>query len=142
MSQRELPLILFCNFYYATACSLLLMMAAAAATRGYASRFNKTAQHTSKLSGRQWVQELLSGHEDRIHNALGMHKGVFIQLVATLGRDAAVHDTRYVSAEEQIAIFLHYTRRGLSNRALQERFQRSADTVSKCINVSLNCFIN
>jgi hypothetical protein len=126
--SHELPLLLL---YYATASSFLLMTAAGAAARGYASRFDKTAQHTSKLSGEQWLQELLSGHEVRIHNELGMHKGVFIQLVATLGRDAALHGTRYVTAEEQVATFLHYAHRGLSNRALQERFQRSADTISK-----------
>jgi hypothetical protein len=38
MSQRELPLILFYNFYYATACSILLLTTASAAVHGYAAR--------------------------------------------------------------------------------------------------------
>lgn len=102
------------------------------AAAGYGSRFDKRPQHTSSLSGEQWVQELLHGHDRRIFNELGMRKEVFRHLVEVLKRDAGVQDTRYVTAEEQLAVFLHFARCGLSNRALQERFQRSGDTISKC----------
>ncbi|KAI9447358.1 hypothetical protein BJY52DRAFT_1127464, partial [Lactarius psammicola] len=46
-------------------------------------------------------------------------------------RDTGLCNTRHVSAEKQLAIFLHYACHGLSNRALQERFQRSRDTITK-----------
>lgn len=108
-----------------------IIAVAGQATHIYAARFDRHAQHTSHLSGEQWVQELLHGHDIRIHNELGMNKAVFIQLLEVLRNDAGVLRTRHVSAEEQLAIFLHYAHRGLSNRALQERFQRSGDTVSK-----------
>ncbi|KAI9448731.1 hypothetical protein BJY52DRAFT_1092491, partial [Lactarius psammicola] len=62
---------------------------------------------------------------------LGLNKHVFRRLLSVLARDTGLCDTRHVSAEEQLAIFLHYARRGLSNRALQERFQRSGDTITK-----------
>ena len=39
--------------------------------------------------------------------------------------------TQHVSAAEQVALFLHFVHRGLSNRALQEWFQRSGDTIMK-----------
>jgi hypothetical protein len=97
----------------------------------YASRFNRTPLHTSRLTGDQWVQELIDGHEERFYNEMGMSDAVFTQLLELLVREAGLRDTRYVTAREQLAIFLHYVRRGLSNRALQERFQRSADTISK-----------
>jgi hypothetical protein len=45
-------------------------------------------------------------------------------------------DTRYVSAEEQLAVFLRITRTGQSNREMQERFQRSGDTISKYVILS------
>jgi hypothetical protein len=112
---------------------LVIITAVGASVSGYARRFQKRAQHTSCLSGERWVQELLHGHESRIYNKLGMHRAVFIQLREVLRRKAGLNDTRYVSADEQLAIFLHYIRRGLPNRGLQERFQRSADTVSKCV---------
>jgi hypothetical protein len=108
-----------------------IIAVAGQATHIYAARFDRQAQHTSRLSGEQWVQELLHGHNIRIHNELGMNKTVFIKLLEVLRSDAGVLRTRYVSAEEQLAIFLHYAHCGLSNRAIQERFQRSGDTVSK-----------
>jgi hypothetical protein len=97
----------------------------------YASRFDKIPQHTSILSGQDWINELIAGHDGRFYNEMGMKKHVFRALLSTLRRDAGLHSTRHISDEEQLAIFLHYTHRGLSNRALQERFQRSADTISK-----------
>ena len=97
----------------------------------YGSRFIKTPQHTSVLSGQLWLDELLSGHDGRFYNEIGMNKFVFRRLLTTLERDAGLHGTRHVSAGEQTAIFLHYVRRGLSNRALQERFQCSGDTIMK-----------
>ena len=107
----------------------IIITAAVASVSQYALHFEKHPMHTSSLSGEQWVQELLHGHEDRIYNELGMRKAVFRQLLAVLRMDAGVQGTRYVSAEEQLATFLHYVHRALPNRALQERFQRSVLTI-------------
>ena len=73
----------------------------------------------------------MNGHPWRFHNEMGLHKHVFMKLIRVLGRDAGLANTWHVLAEEQLTIFLHYVHRGLSNRVLQERFQRSADTVTK-----------
>jgi hypothetical protein len=40
--------------------------------------------HTSILSGQQWVLELLHGYPECIRCELGMHREVFIQLIAEL----------------------------------------------------------
>jgi hypothetical protein len=105
--------------------------AAGQATHIYAARFDRHAQHTSHLSGEEWVQELLQGHNNRIYNELGMNKTVFLNLLEVLRIDAGVCGSHYVTAGEQLATFLYYAHHGLSNRALQERFQRSGDTISK-----------
>jgi len=97
----------------------------------YGSRFDKVPQHTSILSGQGWINELIAGHDGRFHNEMGVRKHVFRALLSVLQGDAGLVDTRHVSGEEQLAIFLHYAHRGLSNRALKERFQRSPDTISK-----------
>jgi hypothetical protein len=97
----------------------------------YSSRFDKLPLHTSMLSGQQWLDELLSGHDMRFYNELGMQTNVFKRLLGVLETGAGLRGTRHVSAAEQLAIFLHYACRGLSNRALQERFQRSSDTITK-----------
>lgn len=103
---------------------------AAIIQRRFSADFIKTAKNTSKLSGQEWVEELLDGHSKRFYNALGMNKHVFRQLLQEL-IEAGLHDTRYVTAEEQLAIFLHLAVTGLAQRHLEERFQRSPDTISK-----------
>lgn len=97
----------------------------------YGARFVKIAKHTSSLTGQQWCDELLAGHDDRFYNELGMHKHVFEQLLLVLGRDAHLIGSRHVTAVEQLCVFLHYAWRGLSNQALQEQFQWSGDTITK-----------
>jgi hypothetical protein len=97
----------------------------------YVLRFVKVPQHTSILSGQGWINELITGHNGRFYNEMGMHRHVYWNLLSMLQEDANLCDTRHVSAEEQLAIFLQYAHRGLSNRALQEWFQRSPDTISK-----------
>ncbi|KAJ7439149.1 hypothetical protein B0H11DRAFT_1984461, partial [Mycena galericulata] len=37
--------------------------------------------HTSKLTGQEWVEELMRGHPERIYNELGVHLHVFIMLL-------------------------------------------------------------
>ncbi|KAJ6593744.1 hypothetical protein B0H19DRAFT_887844, partial [Mycena capillaripes] len=41
--------------------------------------------------------------------------------------------TKFVTADKKLATFLHFARTGCSSRMLQERFQRSADTIHKSI---------
>lgn len=97
----------------------------------YASRFDKVPKHTSVLSGQNWIDELIKGHDGRFYDEMGMKKHVFWKLLSVLRKDTGLQDTRNVSAEEQLAIFLQFAHRGLSNRALQERFQRGPETISK-----------
>ncbi|KAJ3979341.1 hypothetical protein F5890DRAFT_1383520, partial [Lentinula detonsa] len=42
-----------------------------------------------------------------------------------------LRDSRYVQADEKVSIFLRLMIFGMGNREAQERFQRSADTISK-----------
>lgn len=72
-----------------------------------------------------------------MRESMGMARHVFRSLVKDLRR-SGLHDRRYVSAEEQVAIFLRLMIYGMGNREAQERFQRSADTISK----SFNCILN
>jgi hypothetical protein len=88
--------------------------------------------HTSILSGAAWVAELLTGHPERIRCELGMHREVFIELVDTLRR-MGHGNSKYVSLEEQLAIFLYTCVTGLTIRHVGERFQRSNETISRCV---------
>ena len=86
--------------------------------------------HTSILSGYQWVCELLTGHPDRIRCELGVSKDTFLQLLVEL-HQAGYHDSKHITLEEQLAIFLYTCVTGLSFWHVCKCFQCSGDTVSK-----------
>lgn len=65
--------------------SAYIMQLAGTAAALYASpHYWKQPYHTSALTGAAWVQELINGHPDCIHNELGMHLHVFVALVYEL----------------------------------------------------------
>jgi hypothetical protein len=82
----------------------------------------KKPMHTSILSGQQWMEELLGGHDGRFYDAFGMTKHVFCCLVVTLREKAQLGDSKHIMMEEQLGIFLHTAVTGASNRKVQERF--------------------
>ena len=90
----------------------------------------KEPYHTSILSGHAWVQELLNGHPERIRTELGVHKEVFLALVEEL-QSMGHGDSKYVTLQEQLAIFLYMSVTGLSVRHTGERFQHANGTISK-----------
>ena len=73
----------------------------------------KEPYHTSILLGYTWVQELLNGHPEHIHTELGVHKEVFYALIEEL-QSMGHGDTRYVTLEEQLTIFLYISVTGLT----------------------------
>ena len=94
------------------------------------SMYVREPYHTSALSGEAWVLELLCGHPNRIHTELGMSVKVFSSLVQDL-RDIGYQNSRNVSLEEQLAIFLYVSVTGLTIRHVGEQFQRSNETISR-----------
>ncbi|GLB38366.1 putative nuclease activity [Lyophyllum shimeji] len=104
--------------------ALLCLMSTATVAVGHLAPFlTRTPQHTSILTGEKWLRELLAGHPVRFYNMFGMNN-------------------KYIQKEEQLAIFLRMARSGGSNREMQERFQRSADTISKCFHRVLDLLIS
>ena len=90
----------------------------------------KTPYHTSILSGYGWVQELRSGHPECIRTELGVRKHVFDELLFEL-YSMGYEDSRGVTLEEQLAIFLYMCVTGITIRHAGQRFQRSNGTISK-----------
>lgn len=86
--------------------------------------------HTSILTGEAWVLELMRGHPKRIHCELGVHLHVFQALLSELRR-MGHGNSRYVTLEEQLAIFLYCCVTGLTIRHVGERFQRANETISR-----------
>jgi hypothetical protein len=117
----------------------------AAAMEVASGLYDKQAYHTSLLSGYAWVLELLNGHPGRIRCELGVSHHVFNLLLANL-RHMGYKNSRHVTLEEQLAIFLYTCVTGLSTRHVGERFQRANNTIAKCalnhvlLRVHLNFF--
>jgi len=74
----------------------------------YVSCFEKVTQHTSILRGQQWLDKLCKGHPGRFKNEIRMSKYIFNRLSEVLQDDGRLKDTQYVTAQEQLAIFLHF----------------------------------
>ncbi|KAE9385975.1 hypothetical protein BT96DRAFT_792423, partial [Gymnopus androsaceus JB14] len=73
----------------------------------YASPYYwKQEYHNSVFTGYAWVQELIHGHPDCIRSELGVRLPVFIALVEQLCI-LGMADSRFVTLEEQVAIFLY-----------------------------------
>ena len=100
------------------------------------SMYVKQPHHTLALSGEAWVMELLAGHPLRIHTELGVRHNVFEALITTM-QNLGMANSQHVSLEESLSIFLYASVTGLSVRHLGERFQRSNDTISRCVIVKL-----
>lgn len=129
LSMRRLyHIVSLCLSVILGACTSLLQIQSALRTR--------EPYHTSILTGEGWVIELLTGHPKRIRCELGVSSEVFILLIDEL-RGMGYNDSKYVSLEEQLAIFLYMSVTGLTIRHVGERFQRSNETISRYAHHSL-----
>lgn len=91
----------------------------------------KTPMHTSKLTGASRVNEILSGHESLSKRSFRMEVSVFHALVDKLREKQLLIDSRVVSVEEQVAIFLYALAKNASNDTLADFFQHSGETISR-----------
>jgi len=82
---------------------------------------------TSILTGRMYIQELLTGHSGRFKEVARMQLPTF----SAICQDLRKADTLAISVEEQLAMFLSITGHRWSNRNVQERFQHSGETVHR-----------
>jgi hypothetical protein len=95
------------------------------------NNFSSFPLRTSPLSGAAYVFELLDCRNDRrIKEVLRMKKNTFDGLIIWANEKQLLQASRNTSVEEQLTMFLSTLGQGLSNRAVQERFQHSGETMS------------
>ena len=92
---------------------LSIIVTATAAVVQSLERPGREPYHTSILTGEGWVMELLGGHPDRIRCELGMSLDVYSNLISDL-RAMGHANSKHVSLEEQLAIFLYAVVTGLT----------------------------
>ena len=112
--------------------ALVAAFGASAVILSSVSSYIKVPRYTSTLTGQAWLDELLKGHPGRFLEQFGLTQELFKKLAKVLQKKSGFGPSKHVSAREKLAIFLYASTTGLTNRKLQERFQRSAETISKC----------
>lgn len=106
------------------------------------NRSSKPARiHTSILTEKMYVSEVLEGHELICKRDWRMEKFIFHRFVKCIRDRNLLKDTRNVSVEEQVAIFLYAVSKNSSNRTLQGRFQHSGETISRHFRAVLDAII-
>ncbi|POW12086.1 hypothetical protein PSHT_08211 [Puccinia striiformis] len=92
-------------------------------------------KHISILTGAVWMDELIHNPNGAsFYENMGMKVPCFMILKNLLEDHGALYDSKHVTATEKLGILLYMLITGLSNRKLQQRFQRSASTISITIN--------
>lgn len=109
---------------------LIVSIIVTATAHIFSSLYDREPYHTSILTGQGWVMELITGHPERIRCELGVHHHVFAQMISEL-REMGYCNSRYVSLEEQLAIFLYSYVTGLTVEHVGEHFQRSNETITR-----------
>ena len=98
-----------------------------------ALQFGKEACRTSPLSGRDYVAELLasSSNERRMYEVLRMPRNTFLDLKNWMVTNAGLQETKKISVDQQLVMFIAIAGHRSTNREVQERFQVSGFTVTK-----------
>ncbi|KAA1083358.1 hypothetical protein PGT21_050210 [Puccinia graminis f. sp. tritici] len=101
----------------------------------YLNRKKPVPKHISILTGAMWIDELINNPNPIcFYKNLGMTVPTFMKLKNLLENEGVLYDSKYVTATEKLGILMYMLITGLSNRKLQQRFQRSASTISITIN--------
>ncbi|KAI3969963.1 hypothetical protein MKW92_052870, partial [Papaver armeniacum] len=118
-----------------------LLLVVAAVIEKVKGRICKEPCRTSILTGHQHMQEILHGHPRRCYEQYRMEKFVFLRLTHILRERELLRDSRWVTIEEQLAIFLLTIGHNEDNKMLQERFQHSGETISRYFNEVLRAIM-
>ncbi|KAK1273324.1 hypothetical protein QJS04_geneDACA022212 [Acorus gramineus] len=98
----------------------------------------KERVHDSIHGGESFVRDCLEGHRRNSFDLLRMEPEMYQLLCNTLREKDFLRNTRNISVEEQVAIFLNTVGHNERNRATQHTFQHSGETISRHFNAVLN----
>ena len=88
-------------------------------------------QRISKLTGHQYVLELLNGHPMTCYDLLRMTPQIFISLCEELKKREKLKDSKFISIQEQVATFLLIISHNSRHRLIADRFQHSLESTHR-----------
>jgi hypothetical protein len=98
----------------------------------YINYMHKESCMVSYNTRMRWLNEVLRGHWKRCVNMFRMDSTTLLSLCNDLETHHDLKPSRIMSVIEKVAMFLFTIAVGASNREVQERFQHSDETVSRC----------
>ncbi|OAY69894.1 hypothetical protein ACMD2_17812 [Ananas comosus] len=87
------------------------------------------------------ICDILNGHPDKGYDHFRMTTTTFVTLRDMLVARGLIRGTRYMTVDEQLAIFLFGIGHGVANRVLAETFQHSGETISRHFNNVLRAIV-
>lgn len=106
------------------------------------SLYNTIPCRISSLSGEKYVLSLIQQHHPRrIQEVFRMPLYTFMELQIWLQDNIDLRASKYIGVAEKLAMFVETVGRAATNRAVQERFQHSGDTVSRCFHQVLDALV-
>jgi hypothetical protein len=94
------------------------------------TRFNLQPDGRNPNQGAEAVQDWMK-RPRQLCRATGLQLKTFRELCTWIRANTALNDTRYITLEEKIAIFLHICRQGAGFTNSKIIFNRSLDTISR-----------
>jgi len=98
----------------------------------------KRPMHTSRLSGKEKLKEILEGHPKNCCVAFRMEPIVFREIADFLKREHLLRDTRGVRVDERLGFFLFMLSHNASYEDLQYEFKHSGETIHRHIKAVFN----
>ncbi|XP_022027780.1 uncharacterized protein LOC110928996 [Helianthus annuus] len=98
-------------------------------TRGFHNR--RRPCHTSNRTCHMYVNEILTSHPRRCYEIFRLHVPVFRQLCIDLVTNYGLKQSRNMSVEESVRIFLMTLAHGCTNRFVQESFNHYGETIHR-----------
>ncbi|XP_039115850.1 protein ALP1-like [Dioscorea cayenensis subsp. rotundata] len=89
------------------------------------------------LTRKKHMERILRSGRDYCVSYLKMDVGPFMHLASIMRDKHLLQDTRHISVEEQLAIFLHIVGHNTKNRTMRIEFVRSGETISRYFNCVL-----
>jgi len=110
----------------------LIICTAGAINMCYINYMYKEPCMVSYNTGMRWLTEVLRGHWKRSVNMFRTDATTLSSLCTELETHHGLKPSRRMSVIEKVAMFLFIIAVGALNRQVQERFQHSGETISKC----------
>ncbi|PWA96235.1 hypothetical protein CTI12_AA042130 [Artemisia annua] len=95
-------------------------------------RIEQTRDNTSALNGHAYTQELLGGNNTQCQELMRLSRDAYVLLCNHFKEKNWLQDSKHISVEEKMTIFLTTIGHNERFRMIKRRFQHSSRTIHDC----------